>query len=425
MRPYITEIKISGIKNIKNEINIQFYKKTLGKFFEPEKNGIKAIYGPNGAGKSAIIQAVDIYQNITFNKGYLYSSESKVYLTEIINKECNEFNIEVTFIVYEQENYLIQGQYKHAVRIIMRDGDFYIDEEELVKVLTRSEKTLLKTKGGEIISDELGEKITGKMVNMLQKRSAIDIIKNDKINYNEYSNVKKDVFAFLLLVVSILTETEMSDKHSLFIARKKTEQFPSEEIVEAVRHVNSNYAYSFNKRRINTFEKYVARLEKFVKIFKKDLVKIEIEYKYDKDLVIAELYYVYNGYKVYLEFESAGIKKLARLFNLFELKESGAIVFIDEFDANINDVYLIKLLEFFIDEPTGQLIFTTHNITPMQTLNENNHSIDFITEDGEITKWKKTGNSTPANVYQKGLIEGLPFNIHPFNFVGVFDSDEE
>jgi len=59
----------------------------------------------------------------------------------------------------------------------------------------------------------------------------------------------------------------------------------------------------------------------------------------------------------------------------------------------------------------------------MQVLSRCNHAIDFITEDGDITEWKKNGNYSPVKVYQNGLIKGLPFNINSFDFIGLFDEE--
>lgn len=163
----------------------------------------------------------------------------------------------------------------------------------------------------------------------------------------------------------------------------------------------------------------------FIKIFKPDLIKIELDFKIDKNELYTEPYFVYEEYKVHLEFESAGIKKLTKLFRLFKLKEMGRIVIIDDIDANINDIYLEKLLEYFKESNKGQLVFKTHNITPMEVLSDSNNSIDFITEDKKITSWKKSGNYKSSNIYQGRLIDGLPFNIYPFDFAGIFDVEED
>lgn len=79
---------------------------------------------------------------------------------------------------------------------------------------------------------------------------------------------------------------------------------------------------------------------------------------------------VYNEYRVNVEFESTGIKKLVKLYMYIREMKRGGIVFIDEFDANLHDVYLCALLEYLMEYGEGQLCFTTHNIGPMDILKE-------------------------------------------------------
>ena len=52
---------------------------------------------------------------------------------------------------------------------------------------------------------------------------------------------------------------------------------------------------------------------------------------------------IYKDYTLDQEFESRGIKKIMELFEYLDMSADGQITFIDELDANINDVYLDKL----------------------------------------------------------------------------------
>ena len=61
---YLLNMSVAGIKSIKEEVRLDFYKKNVDKTFNPAKYRIKAVYGENGSGKSAIITAVSIFQNI-------------------------------------------------------------------------------------------------------------------------------------------------------------------------------------------------------------------------------------------------------------------------------------------------------------------------------------------------------------------------
>lgn len=128
----------------------------------------------------------------------------------------------------------------------------------------------------------------------------------------------------------------------------------------------------------------------------------------------------YGKYRVNKEFESTGIKKLIRLFDCFMFASKMGIVFIDEMDSNINDVYLCRLIEYFMYYGKGQLCFTTHNLDPMIALKENKNSIDFLSNDNQLISWTSHGNASPDNFYRNGMIENIPFNIDATDFIGIF-----
>ena len=112
------------------------------------------------------------------------------------------------------------------------------------------------------------------------------------------------------------------------------------------------------------------------------------------------------------------------MYNAFYDLNNGKIVFIDELDANLHDVYLCKLLEYFSIYAKGQLCFTTHNLTPMEILKKRNYSIDFLSDNSTITSWIKNGNYSVSKLYKEGMIDNSPFNIEAFDFIGLFDENE-
>lgn len=67
-------------------------------------------------------------------------------------------------------------------------------------------------------------------------------------------------------------------------------------------------------------------------------------------------------------------------------------------------------------------VFTTHNLGPMEVLQKEKMSTDFLSNDSRIAPWVKTDNNSAVSVYRRGLIKYSPFNIEPFNFLGVFDN---
>ena len=105
-RVYLLNMSVAGIKSIKEEVRLDFYKKNVDKYFNPEKYRIKAVYGENGSGKSAIITAVTIFQNITMSNNYLSESKTQLFLDEIVNayhiafRTCNLFVKIVIFVFH-------------------------------------------------------------------------------------------------------------------------------------------------------------------------------------------------------------------------------------------------------------------------------------------------------------------------------------
>ena len=113
MNYFILNLKLNGIKNIKKEIEIDFYKKDL-KNFSPINYNVKGIFGPNGIGKTAILKSIEIIKNIAINNYYLTDSENLNLLHKLINKNTKKLktglvgvdkdNEELIFIPVEIQN---------------------------------------------------------------------------------------------------------------------------------------------------------------------------------------------------------------------------------------------------------------------------------------------------------------------------------
>ena len=90
---YLLNLNISGIKNIENEIRLDFYKKKITKDFDPSRYRVKAIYGENGSGKTGIVTAVQILKELLTNRNYLNQSVNQIFLNEIINKNSQSLSM--------------------------------------------------------------------------------------------------------------------------------------------------------------------------------------------------------------------------------------------------------------------------------------------------------------------------------------------
>ena len=88
-----------------------------------------------------------------------------------------------------------------------------------------------------------------------------------------------------------------------------------------------------------------------------------------------ELVSIRNNKAIPLKYESEGIKKILSILHVFigAFNDSSMTVVIDEFDAGVFEYLLGELLELFAESGKGQLIFTSHNLRPLEVLNK-----DFI-----------------------------------------------
>ena len=190
-------------------------------------------------------------------------------------------------------------------------------------------------------------------------------------------------------------------------------------------HVNFS---SFEDKILRTeYENYVKQLNKqflFIKIFKPYLKSINPVIKEDNEFLRIRKEFDYSTYCVDFEYESTGIKKLMKLFSYIESAVNGNIVFIDEMDANINVVFLDKLLDYFMEEGKGTLCFTSHNFDPMNVLKKYTGSLLFLGETGKLVTLPKNGNSNPINYYKDGMVLDSPFNFESYDFSKIFSSEE-
>lgn len=102
-------------------------------------------------------------------------------------------------------------------------------------------------------------------------------------------------------------------------------------------------------------------------VLEKEIAKVEE----GKKKFIINLYVEKNGEKIALENESTGgIKLVSLLFALISyVQNEDAIVIIDELDSHIFEYLLATIIENLSDVVKGQLIFTLHNLLPMERLN--------------------------------------------------------
>ena len=434
---YLLNVRMSGIKSIKNEIRLDFYKKTVDKNFDPDKFRVKAIYGENGSGKTAIITGIKIFQDLMLSNQYLNESKNQRFLDEIINKETSRFTFGCEYITGEEESYIV---YDYNFELEKNNkGDYVIKHESLNlkngNYPNNNYVNVFECDNGELININCNETVK----NIIEKKTFNLLNKNPFMSLYivDYTSViEKDkefsyniaVMLFLIALINVYINEE--DKHDIYFLRKtiresheKSSEYINDinEILDTISVYSGFDDNSISKSEFDKYKESVKQLTKFIQIFKRELKSIDIDAKDDGDNYRCELIFNYGNYKVNKEFESTGIKKLVRLYSAFKAANNYGIAFVDEMDSNINDIYLCKLIEYFMYYGKGQLCFTMHNVDPMSLLKQNKNSIDFLSSDNKIVQWVSKGHASPENYYKNGMIENSPFNIDATDFIGIFE----
>lgn len=436
---FLLGLKISGIKNIEKPIEIPFYKKTIKDDFDPDQYRVKGIYGENGSGKTGIMVAVKIMTRILLDRNYLNDSVNQRLLAENINKKTNRFSIEAVFRTMEMNHPFIY-RYR-AVLEIRPDQRVYLSEESLERKNGRYTQNayapVFSTRNGILIrfgEGELFDFCREKTQNLLEQRSfasfALDI---EAAGYQEDPEWNH-LFSLAVFASSIIVEIDEEDNHRKYAydyLKRGNEQVALHEARDLTIFSRASTVESDKKEvmiprdKLPVYQERTEGLYRFIRIFKTDLKGIRIEAKEYGEFCICRRIMVYDGYELDEEYESRGIRKLMRLFDVLDAACNGEIVFIDELDSNVNDVYLNKLIEYFVYYGKGQLCFTAHNLSPMSVLRESKCAISFISGVNTLHTWTSNGNQNPEHAYRDGFIEDSPFNVEASDFLGVLGGADD
>ena len=436
----ILQIKINGIKNIENEICINFTNTIIEKGIK-NIDKVKGIFGYNGAGKTAIITAIDIYKNIVTDINYLNQNDVKEELIKLINYKNKQLSLSVLY--YVREDMLL----KHSVKLVYKDfyGCYCIEKEEVAVLSDRSingkYKTLLESNSGVLlgVDKELSSSLTDTLRGVdLEMCSFVPYAVKKAIKENQnkdtsvaYSSIEKILLQLFFNANKISVYLKQTDNHKNY----KIDKNKLVSIMDILGQNKEEYINSFSDIYIDeeiiptSFFKVYSdnnkKLTKFIQYFKPDLKTIELIKREDKNSYHVRRLFKYKNYNVEYEYESSGIKQLVKLFTYLLICANGGIVFIDEMDTNLNSAYFAAIISFFAQYGKGQLIFTTHNLEAMNSLKSHSKSILVLGENNSIDVWVGKGNRSPIKDYLNGNLPNSPMNIEDFDFVNIFFGDEQ
>ena len=434
----IHSIKIKNYKLIK-ESTISF------------EGNMSGIYGPNGTGKTAVLEVIDIlktyftytYKNIFINE--LESEELEIKnlkkkILDGVTQGKESFSVEIVFLIKE-------NLYKLYVEFKIKDDEVTVVKEEFSYKPNNSRKVF---KNILRISNEEDELVPSMYVGnaSIDGGTILDkaqIRKKVVVSFNNFYS-----YMSLILKYSLTEKISLGDemkefiesftsvnnilKSIIIVTLKEQALYNLGIIIPLSYHINDfNYGtlpIQFGKSTNIYPEKIVNILEEVIKqintifsiivpksklILEKKLANVEK----NKKLFSFNIYVERDGIKLLLEKESTGIIKLVSLLStmIHYTKDKNAIVVIDELDIHIFEYLLANLLEKLSYHAKGQLIFTAHNLLPMEKLNKTSIIISTKGKDENVVYTYLKGTSATTNLRNKYLKSQRMWseeNIEPF-----------
>ena len=378
------------------------------------------------------------------DRNYLLTQLNQHKLSKLINYSINEFFVE--FVFYDDKNQ--KRIYKHSLLLSLDDLEkrFYVAEEffgflvgrtindEYSEIFSIRNGTLNIVSNVEDDVDEYYRSTFNQSNGNITLNSIfirmLAVVTSKKGEHFDLGQIEDllNLFVFSVsLNVYLLTEDRHEprtiDPSTLFKILKKVK----DDDIQFIRNLQllesgDEYEDLVRKEDLTKYKKEIKNQEAFIRIFKPELLRLDLDEKKDDKVYHCRKVFDYGSdKKVDIEYESSGIKHLLKLHEYFQGYLRGQIVFIDEMDVNINSVYLCKLIEFLLGEGAGQLCFTSHNLETMNILKNSKASICAIGYERNIDVWAKTGNKSPVKEYSKGEFDHSPFNVEPFDFYSAFD----
>ncbi|SFR84143.1 AAA family ATPase [Anaeromicropila populeti] len=408
----LQKISINNIKNVTNG-TIVLSKYSKNNEYKGE-NSILGIYGQNGSGKTAVVDVMYMLKNILVGDTlppntykYIKSSknEARLGFWFYVERGSDKYNIEYSFAIKKEDNKRIvlteeklygavckSGIWKSNKKILSYDEDdreLVFRQKEITDLLKSDLDNFVRVKMAQelanIYDDKTGishnksiifSKIVGEVFSKIIELKEVYEIINSLVDY-----ATKDL---IVIQNEDLGLIDLNLSKMVFHLNMKKE---SSQLVGQL-SIDIEKKAILSKELFIVFEKVVNQTNAVISALIPDLV-LQVSNVENKLLdngepgVSFELATKRNGSLIPLECESAGIKKLISVCNAIIAcyNRASVCLIIDELDSGIFEYLLGQLIEIMQESAQGQMIFTSHNLRPLEVLD--NESLIFTTTDSE------------------------------------------
>lgn len=376
----LSRIEIYNFKNIKRA-ELDF------------KNSILGLYGQNGSGKTALIDVLDLVKTILC--GHSVSSD----FSDLIHVDAEYSRIVVQFTMDENERHSeIEYSFKfnrsciydEILSYAYTDGETRVAKSKLIDTSnspTFSPVSKYKSLIGTSKENELNVMVIKKMV---CKEFRSFIFSSEFLEVRNRSNECKD--KEFMRHVYILESLVNFANYELFVVKSKCCIDDS--------MVLSKSALDIYKRKIESMNRVlpylVPDLTMGVKVLGKELMR-DSSVGYRVELV---------SNKIPFKYESDGVKRIVSILQpLIEIfNNTSVVVAIDDLDCGIHEYLFGEIVKLLCEQAKGQLIFTAHNLRPLEIINKKFLAFTTTDSDNRYVRYKNiAAHNNLRNVYIRDI----------------------
>ena len=423
----IDNIEINNFKNVKHGV-IDLTSKI-------QTASILALYGQNGSGKTALIECIEILKNaISGRKIPTYASElvnlDSDYSTFTFKFSITD-NLDITYLIYK---FSIKREIVETIELNEKITYTAIFDEVVSTAKYSNGKSvsplkpLIDTTDGEPFGPQtkyralIGKDLDTDVIvakKLAYKSGTSFIFSNELLSLiknNTDEDIAKPLFALNaygirnLFVLSIRDSALISFDALPLAFRIEGENQGASGKISIPINGNGIIPEVFYDLLIKIIKSMNVVLEQIIPGLNVGVKSLGEELLKDNTKGIrVQLTSIRGNKSIALKYESEGIKKIVAILQLLIViyNNPSVTVAIDELDSGIFEYLLGELMRIISEHGKGQLIFTSHNLRPLETIDKSFVAFTTVNPDNRYIRFTnvKTSNNL-RDFYYRDIILG-------------------
>lgn len=423
----LQKMELNNFKNVRQgQIEFNSYK---SEDFFSKTSDVLGIYGQNGSGKTVFIEGLWILKKVLLGetlpgniKDYIYQGEKEASINTVFSMHLgeNKYQLFYEMVIERRDN---------AAPVIIKEDLSYKKLKEngwtykrgiITHNLDDKKQLFSPQKNYNLLAKNNKEaKVDLKVAKELAKKNETSFIFSNEMDHIYRGNEAFNEFA------DIIIEIKQYARMNLFVIRNSRSGMITANLIipfcfqvsDSERIEGGDLAIALSEpttvpeRVLSTVENVIDNLNIVLKEIIPDLTITIKEYGEELDengdpVIKVELLAERGEIKIPLRYESDGIKKIISILSamIAMYNKPSICLAVDELDAGIFEYLLGEILEIIQDRAKGQLVFTSHNLRPLEKLNK--ESLIFTTTNPQnryirFTNVKETNNL--RRFYYRGI----------------------